>query len=178
MCSCSIIGMEERSPGEMVTIGGMVSSIDKRVTRNGGVMLQLLVEDLSGATIEAICFTKVYETHAPVLRLDAILMLEGRVERDVKDDSVKMIVMKAHEPNLGADKPLEIVLPYEAATPVLVSSLKEVLACHPGSTQVFLRLQGEKEITLRLSSEFWVDANNGLHAELKALLGPKALAGV
>jgi DNA polymerase-3 subunit alpha len=178
MCSCSIVGMEERPPGEMVTIGGMVSSIDKRVTRNGGLMLQLLVEDLSGATIEAIVFNKVYETHAAVLRLDAILMLEGRVERDVKDDSVKMIVMKAHEPNLGADKPLEIVLPYEAATPVLVSSLKEVLACHPGSTQVFLRLQGEKEITLRLSSEFWVDANNGLHAELKALLGPKALAGV
>jgi hypothetical protein len=27
---------------------------------------------------------------------------------------------------------------------------------------------------LRLGSEFYVDTHNGLHAELKALLGPKA----
>jgi DNA polymerase-3 subunit alpha len=51
------------------------------------------------------------------------------------------------------------------------------LTSHPGSTQVFLHLDsGTARTVLRLGSEFWVDTGNGLHAELKALLGPGALS--
>jgi hypothetical protein len=31
---------------------------------------------------------------------------------------------------------------------------------------------------LRLGSQYYVDTTNGLHAELKALLGPKAVVAV
>jgi DNA polymerase-3 subunit alpha len=59
----------------------------------------------------------------------------------------------------------------------MVDGLKQVLAAHPGSTQVFLSLDsGAKTTVLRLDSQFWVDASNGLHAEIKELLGPEAFA--
>jgi DNA polymerase III subunit alpha len=61
----------------------------------------------------------------------------------------------------------------------MVEQLKDVLAGHPGSTQVFLHLAKSRKTTvLRLGSDFCVDATNGLHAEIKALLGPSALSFV
>jgi DNA polymerase III subunit alpha len=177
MTDCPIASLAERPPGESLTIGGLVASVTKRVTKNGGIMLLLQVEDLSGATVECLVFNKVYEQYSAVLRSDAILLLRGRVDRDVRDDTVKMIVMEAREPDLGEDRPLVISMPQDACTPKVVDSLKEVLAGHPGSTQVFLQLgRGEKETVLRLGSQYWVDTTNGLHAELKALLGPSSIA--
>jgi DNA polymerase III subunit alpha len=178
MTNCSISGLSDRAPGEVVTIGGLVAGLTKRVTKAGGVMLQLAVEDLAGASVEVLVFPKVYEAQGQIIKCDEILLLEGRVDRDARDDSVKMIAMKAIKPDLGADRPLVISLPVESCTEPVVDSLKEVLTGHPGPTQVFLHLSGSKTTVLKLDSKFCVDTSNGLHAELKALLGPTALTPV
>jgi DNA polymerase-3 subunit alpha len=179
MCDCTVSALGERTPGEVVTIGGMVTNFSKKVTRNGGIMLLLRVEDLGGMGVEVLVFSKVYEQFAPLLRPDAILLLKGRVDRDARDDSVKLMAMEIKEPNLGEQRPLTINLPADSCTANVVDSLKEVLSGHPGDTQVFLSLGGrEKTTILRLGSQFWVDTSNGLHAELKALLGPRALVSV
>jgi DNA polymerase-3 subunit alpha len=178
MCDCTVTALSERTPGEVVTIGGMVTNFSRKVTKNGGIMLLLRVEDLGGAGVEVLVFSKVHEQFSALLRPDAILLLKGRVDRDARDDSVKLMAMDVKEPNLGEARPLTITLPADSCTPTVVDSLKEVLSGHPGSTQVFLSLGGrEKTTTLRLGSQFWVDTSNGLHAELKALLGPQALVG-
>lgn len=178
MCDCPISGLDTRQPGEQVKIGGLVASSTRRVTRQGGMMLTLDVEDLSGATVEVILFPKVYEKYAMVAAADKILLISGRVDRDARDDSVKLIASQVHEPKLGDDHPLEIKIPADSCTPNMVASLKDVLASHPGSTQVFLHLRKdmERSVVMRLGSEFWVDTTNGLYAELKMLLGPDALA--
>lgn len=177
MTECPISALDSRQPGENLTIGGLVAGVTKRVTKNGGVMLTLDVEDLSGAIAECIVFPKVYEKYAPIIAPDKILLFRGRVDRDVRDDSVKMIISEVREARLGDDRPLQIRMKADSCTPKVVGALKDVLSGHPGSTQVFLRLEGEmqKSTVLRLGSEYWVDQSNGLHAELKALLGPGSL---
>ncbi|HVF52779.1 MAG TPA: DNA polymerase III subunit alpha [Actinomycetota bacterium] len=179
MTDTSISGLAERSPGEMVTVGGMVASLRKKVTKRGDVMVLLDLEDLSGGSVEVIVFPKTHEQYAPLVRPDAILLVKGRFDRDVRDDSIKLIAMDIKEPNLGEQLPLVITLSAASCTPTVVTALKDVLASHPGETQVFLNLERNGGMTvLRLGSEFWVDQSNGLHAELKALLGPSALVAV
>ncbi|MDQ3646698.1 MAG: DNA polymerase III subunit alpha [Actinomycetota bacterium] len=174
MTDVAIAGLGERSPGESLAVGGIVSEITKKVTRNGSIMLLATLEDLAGARVEVVVFSKTYEQCAAQLRLDAILVVKGRVDRDARDDSIKMIAMEVHEPDLGADPPLVINLPVDSCTPKVVDQLKGVLVSHPGTTQVFLHLgAGRKTTVLRLGSEFCVDTRNGLHAELKALLGSR-----
>jgi DNA polymerase-3 subunit alpha len=176
MCDVSVADLRDRSPGAVLTIGGLVTNITKRITKKGDPMLLLNLEDMSGAGVEVVVFARVYEQFANVLRPDAILLIKGRVDRDARDDSVKVIAMEVHEPDLGADVPLVINLPMEVCTDNVVAKLKEVLAGHPGSTQVFLHLaKGARTTVLKLGSEYSVDTGNGLHAELKALLGPRAL---
>ena len=55
----------------------------------------------------------------------------------------------------------------------VLAELKELLGEHPGSSEVFLHLGATK--VLRLPETFRVEANNGLMAELRVLLGPDAV---
>jgi DNA polymerase III subunit alpha len=179
MADVPISALIERPSGDVLTIGGMVAGMFKKVTRRGDVMLLITLEDLSGASVEVIAFPKVAEQFAALLRPDAILLVKGRTDRDARDDSMKFIALEVYEPKLGLEEPLVINLPADACTPVVVEQLKDVLAGHPGSTQVFLHLaKSQKTTVLRLGSDLCVDATNGLHAEIKALLGPAALSFV
>ena len=110
------------------------------MTRRGDIMVLLQVEDLSGGSVEVVVFARTYEQFAALLRPDAILLIKGRVDRDARDDSVKLMALEVREPNLGDEQPLVINLPADGCTEQFVDSLKEVLSSHPGSTQVFLHL--------------------------------------
>ena len=178
MTDCPIASLENRPQGESVTIGGLVAGYQKRVTKSGGIMVILTVEDLSGVTVEVLCFPKTVEQFGSALRPDAILLIRGRLDRDARDDSIKLVAQEVKEPKLGDDSPLELFLPAEACTESLVVKLKGILRCHPGTTPVFVHLRGRTgAITvLKLGSEFAVSTSNGIHAELKELLGPDALA--
>ncbi|MEA2447224.1 MAG: polymerase subunit alpha, partial [Actinomycetota bacterium] len=179
MCDAPIAALQSRAMGEVLTIGGLVAGLTKRITRRGDIMVTLNVEDLSGGGVEVIVFARTYEQYQSVIAADKILLIKGRVDRDARDDTVKLMALELREPDLATDRPLEIALPADGCTPKVVDSLKEVLASHPGSTQVFLHLAtGPSTTVLRLGSEFSVDTTNGLHAELKALLGPKAVVTV
>ncbi len=179
MCDCPIAGLSSRPVGEIITVGGLVTTLNKRITKKGDIMVILNVEDLSGAAVEVIVFARTYEQFHTLIAPDKILLVKGRVDRDARDDTVKMMAMELREPDLDTERPLEIRLENGSCTPRVVDSLKEVLANHPGSTQVFLHLDaGPQTTVLRLGSEFYVDTTNGLHAELKALLGPKAVVTI
>jgi DNA polymerase III subunit alpha len=72
--------------------------------------------------------------------------------------------------------PVTITLPVNRCTPPLVERLKDVLATHPGTTEVRLQVQaGAKMTVLRLDDRLRVTPTSGLMAELKALLGPAAI---
>ncbi len=68
--------------------------------------------------------------------------------------------------------PLHLSLPLHALTDERVQSLKRLLAEHPGPSPVMLHV-GAK--CIRLASQFSVDTNRGLLAELRVLLGPSCL---
>ncbi len=177
MCDAPIAALQSRPVGETLTVGGLVASLNKRITKRGDLMVLLQLEDLSGAALEVVVFTRTYEQFQALIRPDAILLVKGRIDRDARDDSVKLMAMEIREPELGEERPLEIVLPANSCSQKVIDSLKDVLANHPGGTQVFLHLAKGLETTVfRLGSEYHVDTTNGLHAELKALLGPHALA--
>jgi DNA polymerase-3 subunit alpha len=59
----------------------------------------------------------------------------------------------------------------------VVERFKEVLASHPGTTEVHLQLvNGEKTTLVRLDDKLRVTATPALFADLKALLGPGCLS--
>jgi DNA polymerase-3 subunit alpha len=62
-------------------------------------------------------------------------------------------------------------------TPPLVERLKDVLATHPGTTEVHLDMTSSGRSTrVRLDDTLRVTASAALMADLKQLLGPAAIA--
>jgi DNA polymerase-3 subunit alpha len=171
-----ISALADRSPGEVLRIGGIVSSMRKRVSKKGDIVLLLDVEDLSGASVETIVFANLQQQLNGELDTDEPLLIKGRVDRDARDDTVKLVALDIKKANLGEDKPLEIEVAGSACTEEFVHSLKSILANHPGSTQVLVHLRsGERTFVMRIDSKYCVDTRNGLYAELKAELGANAL---
>jgi DNA polymerase III subunit alpha len=159
-----------------VTIGGLVTKLQRRFTKKGEPMAVFTLEDLQGA-IEVVVFPSSYVNAQSVLIPDGIVCVKGKVDSREGEDRIKVVAHEVFSPNLeGGDQPLALHIPADTCTPALVDKLKGVLEAHPGVTPVHLRLVGgATPKTLRLPNAFCVKRNTGLYAELKALLGPKAL---
>jgi DNA polymerase-3 subunit alpha len=76
----------------------------------------------------------------------------------------------------GVRGPLAVALAAARCTIPLVERLKDVLAAHPGTTEVHLCLvNGPRTTRLKLDDTLRVSVRPALMADLKALLGPGCL---
>ena len=175
-CSiATLTGSEDRADGSHVTIGGLVSGLQRKVTKKGDVWAIATIEDLEGA-IEVMFFPQTYQLFATTLAEDAVVVVKGRLDR--RDDVPKLIATELSLPDLseGPRGPVVISLPVVRCTPPVVERLKEVLGTHPGATEVHLRLQAASRTTvLRIDDGLRVNPSPALMGDLKALLGPACL---
>lgn len=161
---------------EIVTIAGLITGIQRKVTRAGASWAIVTLEDLTGA-IEVMAFSNTYNQYATLMGEDVIVLVKGRVDR--REEVPKFVLMEMSLPDLHQERkgPLVITLPLARCTPPVVERMKEVLRSHPGTTDVHLRLESATENTLLTIDEgLKVSATASLSADLKALLGPNCLA--
>ncbi|RZS82895.1 DNA polymerase III alpha subunit [Motilibacter rhizosphaerae] len=172
----ALMADEDRPDGQVVTVGGLVSGLTRKLTKQGNPWAIATVEDLEGA-VEVLFFPATYQLVATSLAEDAIVVVKGRLDK--REDVPKLIAMDLQVPDLsdsGSRGPVKISLPTPRCTPPVVERLREVLTSHPGVTEVQLALQGGNRTTvLRLDDGLRVTPSPALFGDLKALLGPSCL---
>ena len=173
----TVMSDETRPDGSILTIGGLITSVQRKITKKGDAWAIAIVEDLEGA-IETMFFPATYQQCAVHLTEDAVVLVRGRLDK--RDETPKLIAMEITVPDLsqGPRGPVILTLPAARCTPPVVERLKEVLANHPGTTEVHLQLStGARTTVLRLDDRLRVTATPSLMGDLKALLGPACLGG-
>jgi DNA polymerase III subunit alpha len=158
-----------------VTIAGMITNITRKTTRRGDIWAVISVEDLE-ASIEVLLFPKAYEMVSTVLATDTVVKIKGKVK--VEDDVVSINASELSLPDIShaPSGPVVISLPATRCTPQVVQQLRDVLASHPGLTEVRLRLRSaDKTTVMKLDERLRVTPSAPLMADLKALLGPSCL---
>jgi DNA polymerase-3 subunit alpha len=176
---CSIGALlldEERQDGSFVTVSGLITSVQRKITKRGDSWAMVTLEDLEGA-IEVLLFPSSYQLAAPYLAEDAIITVKGRLSRS--KDTPEIMAQEVTVPDLsdGPSGPVVISLPSTRCTAPVVEQLKDVLGTHPGVTEVQLRLMARNATTvLRLDDRLRVTPTPALFADLKQLLGPGCLA--
>jgi DNA polymerase III subunit alpha len=171
-----VVGNGSRKDGEIVKIGGILSGVTRKLTKNGAQWANATLEDLGGA-IEVLFFPQTYQLYATAIAEDTIVLVKGRIDR--RDDVPKLIAMDLTLPDLTATEgaPFVVSMPITKCVPPVVEQLREVLRTHPGPTEVHLRLKGNQKTTVvRLDDKLRVAASPALHADLKQLLGPTCIA--
>ncbi len=162
--------LSDRTP---VTVGGIVGAITRRWTKNGDPMLFFELEDLEGS-VEVIMFPKTVHEFGPVVTEDAVVVVSGHL--DHRGDEVKVVSREIKELVIRDDSLVRLGVAANRLTPEVVSSLKSILRNHPGTAPVFLHLSdnGNTKV-LQLGDDHRVDPRSALFAELKELLGPRAI---
>jgi DNA polymerase-3 subunit alpha len=172
------LAAEERVDGQMVTVAGLVTGIQRKVTKAKGEPWAIItLEDLAGS-VEVMCFPQLYATAGLQLAEDVVIVVRGRLEKG-DEGAPRLRGMDISVPNLAdtASGPVALHLDVARCTPPVVSRLREVLATHPGTVPVHLHLRnGATTTVLSIDERLRVTPAPALYGDLKALLGPNCLA--
>ena len=161
-----------------VRVGGILASVNRRVNKSGMPWASAQLEDLTGG-IEVMFFPQAYSACGADIIDDAVVLVGARVR--VQEDRIVLIANDLVVPDFSSDRgnrPIALSLPTRQCTLDKVAALKQVLARHPGTAQVHLRLvSGDRVTTLELDQSLRVTPSSALMGDLKALLGPGCLGG-
>lgn len=183
--TAAISSLLEHQDGSFVRVAGIVSRLQKRLTRNNEPMVIMTLEDLE-SSVEVLVFPTVYQKNMEVIGEDKIIVVKGRLdlkEREEERESEAKIIAQEIE-LLDKDKIsrskktscLYVRLPLTLLTDQSSKELKSILRNHPGTAPVYFQVEENGKITIfRLGRDFSVDLTDGLFAELKALLGENAV---
>ena len=160
---------------QIVTIGGLITQIQRKVSRRGDSWAIVTVEDLEGA-IDVMFFANSYTQHSMNLMEDRIVIIRGRIDK--REEQVKLMALDLSTPDisLAPSGPLIISMDTVRCTPPVVDRIKEILRSHPGKREVHLKLDdGRKSLVMKIGDDLRVTASPSLSADLKAILGPDCL---
>ncbi|MEQ8144353.1 DNA polymerase III subunit alpha [Streptomyces sp. OP7] len=163
--------------GAVVTIGGIISGLQRKMTKQGNAWAIATVEDLAGS-IECMFFPATYQLVSTQLVEDAVVFVKGRLDK--REDVPRLVAMELQVPDLsnaGTNAPVVLTIPATRVTPPMVSRLGEILTHHRGDSEVRIKLQGPTKTTVLRLDRHRVKPDPALFGDLKVLLGPSCLAG-
>ncbi|MFT4299869.1 MAG: DNA polymerase III subunit alpha [Aeromicrobium sp.] len=172
-----IVSDTERSDGSTVKLCGLITGVQRRLSKKGDTWASVTIEDLEGS-VEVMVFPAAYTLAAELLRNDTVVAVKARIRR--KDEGVDLMATEVTMPAMsvsGTEAPIAVTMPVARCTPDMIARLKQVLAAHPGASDVHLKLvspAGTK--VMRLDRNYRVTQSSALIADLKELLGPRCVA--
>jgi DNA polymerase-3 subunit alpha len=168
---------EERAHNSTLTVSGLITSVQRKITKRGDPWATITLEDLDGA-IDVLLFPSAYTLASTLLVEDQIVRIKGQLSRDKDQPELRAQEVTAPDLTQGPAGPVVISLPSTRCTPPVVAQLRDVLGTHPGMTEVQLRLLTRSSTkVLRLDDNLRVSPSPALFADLKQLLGPGCLTG-
>jgi DNA polymerase-3 subunit alpha len=172
----ALVADEGRPDGSTVTVAGLVTSLQRKMSKNGNPWAAVTIEDLEGA-VEVMFFGETYLAYSTILAEDQVITLKGRVRR--RDDQMQLQAMEVSLPDTSAvaDSPVLVTVPHTRCVEPVMVRLREVLATHPGSAEVHVNVaEPGKRTVVRAGDTLRVEKSPALFGDLKALLGPACLS--
>ncbi len=152
----------EHADGTTLTVGGIVSGLQRKVTKKGDAWAIATIEDLN-AQIDCMIFPSAYQLAGAHLTPDAIVFITGRLDK--REDVPRLMASDIATPDLtSTHAPIELEMLDRHVTPPIVQALKETLHAHPGPVAVKLRVRGSDTTTVYAiapriapAPDFWSD---------------------
>ncbi len=141
-------GLVSAVDGKNYTLGGLIESINTRITRKGENMAILSVEDLYGS-MEVIVFPQAYERYRSFLEVNNAVIIKGRAQ--VSDDESKLIASEIYsmesfvQKGNAESKELWVLFKNQADYMKNKGDFETVLGEHRGFTPVYVQLGEEKK---------------------------------
>ena len=176
MSIAQLLNRSNSMDGKVVTLAGLVTAVDRRVSKKGNPWAIVTIEDLE-SSIQCMFFGKVYEAHADDLILDSVIRIKGMVE--LRDEATNIRANDMEVPVLESadERPLTITLPRQALDRGHMERLARILKSHPGYCQVRLAVRDDRGNVrlLTFGDGFRTRHDTSMVAEIKSVFGPSCL---
>ncbi len=166
-----------KNDADIVTVAGLVTNIQRKVTKQGANWAIVTLEDLAGS-VDLMVFSQTYANSSNLIHEDAILSVKAKIDAR-EEESPRLVALDFSIPDLNQQRTSPVIVKLSASrcTPPIVDSIKSVLQTHPGTVEVHLHIiNGEKTTVMKIDDRLKVSPTSALYGELKALLGPSAVA--
>ena len=157
-----------RKDRQLVRIGGILTSTKRFTTKKGDTMLFAELEDFSGK-IEVTVFPRVFYAHVSALELDAIIVVEGRV--DTTGEEPKLLAEEIWGMNEYRSS-FYLIPQTNVDRRTLWTAMQEIFAAHPGDHPVYVQSEGRWR---RLGETYWIDGSKEAQSALTRLMGESAV---
>ena len=166
--------LERRRDGEVITIGGIVSSLRHMTTKRGDAMVFLRVEDVTGG-IETVVFNTIYEKARELCTTDRILIVKGRIDRKEGETKLVALELSAFE-SVPEKREVRLKIDATKAAAGTIHELRRLIEDFPGESPVYADLttsHGKK--VYAFGPQYKVAPAPDFYAEVKMLLGESAI---
>jgi DNA polymerase-3 subunit alpha len=162
--SMSISGVAEASDGAVVTLGGLISSVQLKTTKRSGDRWAIVsLEDLEGV-VEVMVWPNTFTKVATLLNEDAIVLMKVRIEKR-DDEGPRVAALEVSTPDVSAafTGPVTVYIPESRVNSAVMDSLRQILSAHPGTTQVNLTvIQADKFVSVKTDDKLRVSPSPSL----------------
>ncbi len=172
---CTLAELERRRDGEMVTVGGIVSSLKQLTTKKGEQMVFLQLDDPTGGG-EVVVFSSTYATSRELCVTDRILVIKGRVDHKQQGETKLIALELAPFEAVAARTEIRFKVDARAAKAGIVKELADLVKEYPGESRVLLSLEtslGPK--TLALGPQYRVAIDSDFITDARLRLGVEAV---
>ncbi|MBX4187146.1 MAG: DNA polymerase III subunit alpha [Candidatus Doudnabacteria bacterium] len=148
------------------TLGGIITRVQKILTKKGDQMAFMDFEDTTG-TIEVIVFPNLYAKFKDLIVEGKILLVTGKLSD--KDGEAKLLaddIREFGQQNLPTEPTSVTIKIPEAATDELFGALKDLFESAPGEMSVNLMIKEQK-----VKTPFRINLNDDLKQKIRQLLG-------
>ncbi|AZV55386.1 DNA polymerase III subunit alpha [Clostridium sp. AWRP] len=154
--------------GDRVIVGGILSEVSKKITKNNDMMAFAKLEDLYGI-MEIIVFPKVFQRFKSLIEDDYMIIVKGRVS--VREDEQPKLLCEVIEPLVRIDtEKLYILIEDQDILKEALETLRSVFVNFKGNIPVYLCTKKERK-KFRLDRELWIKSDLELMSFLRKNFG-------
>jgi DNA polymerase III subunit alpha len=162
-------------------LGGIITALRKKTTKNGNMMAYFVLEDLEG-TIDVIVFPKTYEDFKEAMTEEKVVVLEGRLdaaefnvkilaESVIPIDNYKIKKSKKRENNRVNHHYLHIEADINQLDVEKLKMLKKIFKQYPGENRVIIHFKAQQKIYhQQVNENIGIEYNQKIIREIKDFL--------
>jgi DNA polymerase-3 subunit alpha len=171
---CALNELERRRDGEVVVVGGIVSTLKQMTTKKGEPMVFAGLEDVTGSC-EVVAFSSVYMQARDLLVMDRVLVIKGRIDHKQAGETKLVAIEVTGFEAVSERREVRLKVDARIAPAGLIKELADIVDRYPGEASVYVEAVtslGPKLLELGQKVQPIPD----FFAEAKTLLGEAAVA--
>lgn len=164
----SLIEEAPINDNDTVILGGILTDVKQKVTRNNTMMAFLVLEDLTGS-IEVIVFPRTLDKLRQLIQPDSLVKIKGRV--NIKEDELPKLICESIEglEKVNAEK-VYIRVESEAEVKKASHEIRELIQGHEGNTPIYI-FAADKRQNYRLKNDRWINMDEEVMDIIKEKYG-------